>query len=92
MAGLLNNDCDAGIASAMVAMAHSLDLVVVAEGVEEERQMDLLREWGCDELQGFLFSPAVREEEFRQLLENGFRPTGVTRQREELRTSIDGRR
>jgi diguanylate cyclase (GGDEF)-like protein len=72
VAGLMNSESDAGIASAMVAMAHSLDLAVVAEGVEEESQLDLLREWGCDELQGFLFSPAVREEEFRQLLENGF--------------------
>lgn len=73
VAGLANNGSDAGIASAMVTMAHSLDLAVVAEGVEEECQLDLLREWGCDELQGFLFSPAVRAEEFRQILQSGFR-------------------
>jgi len=69
--GVATSESDAGIASAMVAMAHSLDLAVVAEGVEEESQSALLRQWGCDELQGFLFSPAVRAEEFRQILENG---------------------
>jgi diguanylate cyclase (GGDEF)-like protein len=71
VAGVARSESDAGLASAMVAMAHSLNLRVVAEGVEREQQMDLLREWGCDELQGFLFSPAVREEEFRQMLRSG---------------------
>ena len=44
------------IAIAVVQMAHSLDMRVVAEGVETERQRDLLVEIGCDELQGFLFA------------------------------------
>ena len=47
----------AGIAlvSSVVNLAHALKLNVVAEGVETERQLELLRELGCDEMQGFLF-------------------------------------
>jgi EAL domain-containing protein (putative c-di-GMP-specific phosphodiesterase class I) len=44
---------------------------VVAEGVESEGQLDTLHEWGCDEFQGFVFSPAVAADEFRALLGKG---------------------
>ena len=44
------------IVTAVVQMAHSMDLRVVAEGVETEKQRDLLVDLGCDELQGFLFA------------------------------------
>jgi len=44
------------IASAVIALAHSLDIRVVAEGVETEAQWRLLRDQGCDEVQGFFFS------------------------------------
>jgi diguanylate cyclase (GGDEF)-like protein len=44
------------ITQAIVQMAHTLDLRVVAEGVETERQRDLLVSMGCDDLQGFLFA------------------------------------
>jgi EAL domain-containing protein (putative c-di-GMP-specific phosphodiesterase class I) len=43
------------IVSAIVAMAHGLDLAVTAEGVETEAQVDFLREQKCEEVQGFLF-------------------------------------
>lgn len=76
IAGLSRSARDAGLTLAMVDMAHSLRLAVVAEGVETLAQMEMLQGWGCDELQGFLFSPAVREQEFRQLLENGL-PAGM---------------
>lgn len=89
VAGVATSESDAGIAAAMVSMAHSLDLAVVAEGVEEEGQSDLLREWGCDELQGFLFSPAVRAEEFRQILEQGFQSGEAAAERTGNSTVID---
>jgi len=59
----------AGIASALIAMAHSLDLRVVAEGVETEGQADFLRRRGCDELQGFLLGRPVHAMAFEQFLE-----------------------
>ncbi len=47
---------DAAIVTAVIAMAHSLDCTVVAEGVENEDQLAFLRERGCDEYQGYYFS------------------------------------
>lgn len=59
---------DAAIASSIVAMAHSLGLKVIAEGVETPEQLALLREQGCDEFQGFLFSRAVPNSDFEELM------------------------
>ena len=50
-------------------MAQSLQLHVVAEGVETVEQADFLRERGCDELQGYLFSPPVPASDFVRFLE-----------------------
>ena len=49
-------DGDAPVVAAIVAMAHSLDLEVVAEGVENPSQLGLLRRLGCDRAQGYLFA------------------------------------
>ncbi|AZG71920.1 EAL domain-containing protein [Shewanella livingstonensis] len=47
---------DAAITSAIITLAHSLELNVVAEGVETQAQLNFLREGGCDQVQGFLLS------------------------------------
>jgi len=72
--GVANSSEDAAITSATIAMARQLGLRVVAEGVEEEGQMDFLRRHGCSEYQGFLFSPAVSADAFAALLRNGIGP------------------
>jgi EAL domain-containing protein (putative c-di-GMP-specific phosphodiesterase class I) len=59
---------DAAIITAIIAMAHSLNLRVVAEGVENEAQRRFLHTHGCDEFQGFLVSQAVDAGEFVRLL------------------------
>lgn len=57
------------IIKAIIAMAHSLNIEVVAEGVETEEQLAFLKSQKCDKIQGYLFSPPVPEEKFRKLLE-----------------------
>jgi len=59
---------DAAITRAIIAMAHSLNLSVTAEGVETPEQLAFLREAGCDEFQGFLFGEAVPSSEMREIL------------------------
>ena len=62
------NGEDAAITRAIIAMAHGLDLKVVAEGVETQAQMDFLKAQRCDEIQGYLISPPVPAGRFAELL------------------------
>ncbi|MNZ34870.1 Cyclic di-GMP phosphodiesterase Gmr [compost metagenome] len=66
--GLHEGSEDAAITRAIIAMAKSLDLKVVAEGVETQEQLALLREQGCDEVQGYLISKPVDASAFGALL------------------------
>ena len=65
---LTQNTNDRQIVAAMIGMAHALGLEVVAEGVETEAQLQILRELGCDLVQGYLISPPVRLDALRELL------------------------
>ncbi|QDZ27564.1 EAL domain-containing protein [Noviherbaspirillum sp. UKPF54] len=55
---------DAAIADAIIAMSQRLKVMVVAEGVETDAQLDFLRERGCDEIQGYYFSKPLPPDEF----------------------------
>ncbi|MCK5355507.1 MAG: EAL domain-containing protein, partial [Methyloprofundus sp.] len=58
---------DAAICTAIIALAKSLDLEVVAEGVERESQLVLLKEMRCDMYQGFLYSHPLSADKVQQL-------------------------
>ncbi|TAN53144.1 MAG: EAL domain-containing protein [Methylococcaceae bacterium] len=59
---------DEAIVSSIIAMAHALRLSVVAEGVETEQQLTMLREKRCDQAQGFYFCPPVSAEEVQHFI------------------------
>jgi diguanylate cyclase (GGDEF)-like protein/PAS domain S-box-containing protein len=60
---------DASIVRAIITLGHALDLMVIAEGVETQDQLDYLNSLGCDVVQGFLFSKALSTRDFGELLE-----------------------
>ncbi len=68
------NSEDAAIVASIVSMARSLGLEVVAEGVENESQLEFLRALHCEEVQGYLFSPGVAAAQAEALLAGGLRP------------------
>jgi len=59
---------DVAITQAIIAMAHSLRLKVIAEGVETQEQLDFLTEHGCHEFQGYFFRKPQAAEDFSKLL------------------------
>lgn len=62
--GVPSGEQDAQIARAIVGMAHTLNLSVIAEGVETQAQLDFLREHGCDQVQGYLFGKPMPQQRF----------------------------
>lgn len=61
---------DAAITGAIIALAHSLELNVVAEGVENEAQLEHLRKHGCDQVQGFLLGKPMAARDAMALLKS----------------------
>ena len=73
---LLSRPDDLSIVTAIISLAHSLHLKVVAEGVETAEQREMLKNLGCDQYQGYCYSPAVPSEEFAVLLRNAAQGAG----------------
>ncbi len=67
---ILTSHQDAAIVKAIIAMAQSMEIKVIAEGIEEKEQFDLLQKMGCTYGQGFLFSSAVPPETFAQMIKD----------------------
>jgi EAL domain-containing protein (putative c-di-GMP-specific phosphodiesterase class I) len=68
ISGIEQNPDDLTLSRAIVAMAHSLALKVVAEGVETAGQSEILAAMGCDHVQGYFYSRPIPPEEFEKLL------------------------
>ena len=73
VSGVGSNAEDEAIIGAIIAMAHSLGLKVVAEGVETQQQLDVMRALKCEEMQGFFFSRPLPADEFDALVRSGRR-------------------
>lgn len=67
---VFEDESNTAIVATIISMAKHLKLHVTAEGVETERQLELLRQLGCDDIQGYLISPPLPLEPFEQLLDD----------------------
>jgi len=65
-----DSDKDVAIVSTIIHLAHSLGCDVVAEGVENEKQFEILKQNACDYVQGYYFSRPLNKEDFRKKLDN----------------------
>ena len=65
---VMSRNEDASIVRAIISLAHSLRLKVVAEGVESPEQLEFLKALGCDQYQGYHYSPALAPAEFEALV------------------------
>ena len=68
ISGLPQDSENAAITRAIIAMAHGLKMIVVAEGVETPEQFDLLKQYGCDMAQGYLLGRPAPQEAISQML------------------------
>lgn len=66
--GVPDDNDDASIVRSIIALAHGLGLSVVAEGVERSDQLEFMQSCGCDQVQGFLFSPPIPKTRWNELL------------------------
>jgi EAL domain-containing protein (putative c-di-GMP-specific phosphodiesterase class I) len=73
---ICTDENDQKIVQTLISMAHSMKLKVVAEGVENQAQLDLLGEYAVDEIQGYLLGKPVDAEELEQMLRNPQRQLG----------------
>ncbi|WP_051305425.1 EAL domain-containing protein [Desulfogranum mediterraneum] len=71
VADIETNEKEKSLVNSIIKMAHGMGIKVTAEGVENEAQVALLRNFGCDEMQGYIFSKPVAANEATRLLQGG---------------------
>ncbi|MFN2120613.1 MAG: EAL domain-containing protein, partial [Anaerolineales bacterium] len=71
IADLTENTSNAALIEAIIVMAHKLGIKAIAEGVEAAGQRDLLRQFGCDYAQGYLYARPLPSHEFERLIAAG---------------------
>lgn len=64
--GMLENRKDTAIVASIITLAHNLELQVIAEGVENEQQLSLLKNLGCDQVQGYFISKPIISRNFQK--------------------------
>ena len=87
-ASIASDHTHAVITQAIVQLAHHLGSKIVAEGVESREQLDALRRWGCDAVQGYYFSKPLNESELLSVLSNPLQSEGIRSLRQELAAPI----
>jgi len=84
--GLADSDRAKVIIQSIIRMAHQLNIMTIAEGIEEERQIAFLRQINCDVVQGFYYSKPLPSDAAARLLSESVQSRGV--QREKVRTGF----
>ena len=74
---LHQNEINSAITKSLISMAHLLNLKVIAEGVETEAELKLLKDYGCNEIQGYLYSRPLPLKDFEALVKNGIQLVNV---------------
>ena len=67
---ICQDDDDKKIVQSLISLAHSLDMLVVAEGVEEKNQFDLLNQYSCDQFQGYMLSKPIPADDLLEMIKN----------------------
>jgi EAL domain-containing protein (putative c-di-GMP-specific phosphodiesterase class I) len=77
---IVNNSDDIAIVSAIITMAKSLNMKIVAEGIEDKEQLKVLQQLSCDVIQGFLISKPVTSQDMISLLKSGYEFPGFKKE------------
>ena len=67
---LLYNRKNQEIVKSIIELGHRLNFKVVAEGIEVKEQVEMLKQFGCDRAQGYLFSPPLESSQLKEWLDN----------------------
>ena len=67
---IAKNDIDKDVVKSVITLAKNVELRTIAEGVEDETQLEILKELGCDEVQGYLWGKPMGANDFEELIKS----------------------